>query len=372
MLNCPPLRNNQHYKNIEDEKETNLFKVILRTLFLGVGLGIISGTLLKAINSDIIEQNPANISPLFNNREKALISSKSNAKRNNYAYISRLIKSRSEDKLNLLSSKWEKLLEEKNDLEASAFMFLIDSRKYASLYPNQILPAASSIKIAILLITLEMIDSGEMKWNEKLVLTKNLIGGGAGWMGYQTIGKAFPVYEAATEMIRISDNTATNLLINRLGGKSYINQRFKQIGLVSTKLNSLLPDLEGTNKTTAKDLALTIALADSGNLLSQRSRDLFREILATSKSNRLLPGGLLEGLGQKSKDPDYNLMIKGYKVYNKTGDIGIAYADAGLIQLPNNTRAVAGFLVKGPFNDPRSSQLIRDMASTMAPFLTPN
>ena len=368
----PSLTNNQHYKNIEDEKETNLFKVILRILFLGVGLGIISGTLLKAINPNIIQQNSAEVYPLFNKKKKVVISSKSNRQRNNYPYISGSFRLKNEDKLNLLNSKWEKLLEEKNDLKASSFLFLIDSKKHASLFPNQILPAASSIKIAILLLTLEIIDSGEIKWNEKLVLTKDLIGGGAGWMGYQPIGKAFPVYEAATEMIRISDNTATNLLINRLGGISYINKRLKQMGLGSTKLNNLLPDLEGTNKTTAKDLALTIALADSGNLLSQRSRDLFREILATSKSNRLLPGGLLEGLGQKSKDPDYNLMIKGYKVYNKTGDIGIAYADAGLIQLPNNTRAVAGFLVKGPFNDPRSSQLIRDMASTMAPFLTPN
>ena len=70
-------------------------------------------------------------------------------------------------------------------------------------------------------------------------------------------------------------------------------------------------------------------------------------------------------------DIDYGLLIKGYMVYNKTGDIGISYSDAGLIQMPNNTRAVASFIVKGPFNDIRSAALIRDMAAEMVPFLQP-
>ncbi|MED5264043.1 MAG: serine hydrolase, partial [Cyanobacteriota bacterium] len=46
-------------------------------------------------------------------------------------------------------------------------------------------------------------------------------------------------------------------------------------------------------------------------------------------------------------------------------------ADAGLIELPDGSRAVAGFMVKGPFNDPRSTELIRDMAAAMAPVLKP-
>ena len=129
--------------------------------------------------------------------------------------------------------------------------------------------------------------------------------------------------------------------------------------------------MKGTNTTSAKDLAHSIAEVDLGNTLKPRTRDLFREIMSTSITNRLLPGGLLKGLGISRGDTDYNLLIKGYTVYNKTGDIGIAYADAGLIQMPDNTRAVAGFLVKGPYNDPRSAELIRDMAAAMAPLLKP-
>ena len=38
-------------------------------------------------------------------------------------------------------------------------------------------------------------------------------------------------------MIRVSDNTSTNLLIKRLGGLEVINKRFKDLGLKETKLN---------------------------------------------------------------------------------------------------------------------------------------
>jgi beta-lactamase class A len=185
-------------------------------------------------------------------------------------------------------------------------------------------------------------------------------------MGAKPAGTKFPLYEAASEMIRVSDNTATNLLIQRLGGETAVNTRFQTLGLPSTVVNNWLPDLDGTNTTSSRDLAKTIALVDTGEKLSPRARDLYREILSHSKTNTLIPLGLLMGLGKDASDPDSELQPFGVTVYNKTGDIGIAYADAALIELPNGQRAVAAFMVKGPFNDPRSAELIRQMAAAAA------
>jgi beta-lactamase class A len=145
-----------------------------------------------------------------------------------------------------------------------------------------------------------------------------------------------------------------------------LNRRFTELGLPATVVNNWLPDLDGTNTTSARDLARTIALVDTGKKLSPRARDLFREIMATSKTNTLIPLGLLKGLGKDAADPDSELLPFGVSAYNKTGDIGIAYSDAALIQLPNGQRAVAAFMVKGPFNDPRSAELIRSMAGAAA------
>ncbi len=321
---------------------------------MGIGLGVISGTTLKMLSIKESQKNYLNQRISFD-------------KYNILQRESSLGSFKPKTEIKELSSRWQYLAAKKRDLKASAFLLILDDGSFAEMASEEILPAASSIKTAILLVALEMIDSGKLRWDEDLSLTREAVGGGAGWMAFKKVGTKFPTHEVATEMIRVSDNTATNILIQRIGGKRIINARFKSLGLNSTKINNFLPDLAGTNTTSAKDLAKTIALAETGKLLSPRKRDLFREVLSTSLSNRLIPVGLLKGLGRASntKNPDYRLLIEGYRVYNKTGDIGIAYSDAGLIELPDGRRAVAAFMVKGPFNDPRSTSLIRKMAEAM-------
>ena len=270
-----------------------------------------------------------------------------------------------------LSARWRTIAATQKDLQASAYMLILDDGRFAQMHADRPMPAASSIKTPILLAALQKFDAGDLHWNEPLVLTKDLVGGGAGWMASRPLGSRFPTRVAATEMIRVSDNSATNLLIERVGGQQTINRRFQDLGLTATAVNNWLPDLDGTNTTSAHDLSRSIALVDTGEALSLRSRDLFREVMDSSVTNTLLPSGLMKGLGGAQGAPDSTLASKGYRVYNKTGDIGIAYADAGLIELPDGRRAVAGFLVKGPFNDPRSTNLIRAMAAAMAPHLQP-
>ena len=264
-----------------------------------------------------------------------------------------------------LSQEWGQLAAAQKGLTASGFLLVLDDGRFAQLQPDLPLPAASSIKTPVLLAALDELDKGKLRWNEPLLLTQELKGEGAGWMANKPLRTRFPFYEAATEMIRVSDNSATNLVIQRLGGKEALNQRFRSLGLDATVLRNWLPDLQGTNTTSARDLAHTIALVDSGEKLSPRARDLFREILSHSRTNTLIPMGLLKGLGKgdSSADPDGDLLAEGISAFNKTGDIGIAYADAALIELPNGQRAVAAFMVKGPFNDPRSAELIRSMAA---------
>jgi beta-lactamase class A len=328
--------------------------LVLRLIVMGVGLGVIAGTSLKLLapklaQGAIGEATSVETPPL----PKALGGSK-------------LGRFEARTELTALSQEWARLAAAQKDLSASGFLLILDDGRFAQLKPDQALPAASSIKTPILLVGLEQLEAGKLRWNEPLTLTKEVVGGGAGWMASKPPGTRFPFYEAATEMIRVSDNSATNLLIKRLGGKTALNARFEQLGLPATRINNWLPDLEGTNTTSARDLARSIALVDTGEMLNPRARDLFREILGTSRTDTLIPLGLLKGLGKDAADPDAELLSFGITAYNKTGDIGIAYSDAALIQLPSGQRAVAAFMVKGPFNDPRSAELIRAMAGAAA------
>ena len=347
---------------------------MLRLVLMGVGLGVITGSLLKLAGPAVQTGDltlPSWLPLTANNRDATSQGAESSSVTapNRTESLGRF---ETRNELKPLSDRWRVLAAAQPDLKVSAFMLVLDDGRYAELEPDTALPAASSIKTPILLITLEELDAGRLSWNEPLTLTGTVVGGGAGWMASKQLGTRFPTHEVATEMIRVSDNTATNLLIERLGGKERLNARFNALGLSATKVNDWLPDLKGTNSTSARDLARSIALVDTGEALSIRSRDLFREVMGTSITNTLLPRGLLRGLGGQQGEPDDSLMVKGYRVLNKTGDIGIAYADAGLIELPDGSRAVAAFLVKGPFNDPRSTELIRKLAAAMAPVLKPN
>ncbi|MFM1799442.1 MAG: hypothetical protein RLZZ117_1720 [Cyanobacteriota bacterium] len=326
------------------------FLLILRLAVIGAGLGVIAGTSLKLL-APRLAQGAVGV-PRVDPAPRLVAGG--------HRGLGRFEPRR---ELTALSQRWAKLAAAQKGLTASGFLLVLDDGRYAELKPDQPLSAASSIKTPILLVALDRFDQGRLRWDEPLPLTKQTRGGGAGWMGSKPLGTRFPMHEAATEMIRVSDNSATNLLIQRLGGKEALNATFQELGLGATVLRNWLPDLEGTNTTSARDLARSIALVDTGEKLGPRARDQFRAILATSGTNTLLPAGLLKAFNKEAADPDSELLPLGIRVYNKTGDIGIAYADAGLIELPNGQRAVAAFLVKGPFNDPRSGELIRAMAA---------
>ena len=341
----------------------NQIKVITNILLTSIGLSILLGSFLSIIGP-INQRNKINISVKSKSSlRKRSLSNKSNL---SLFYNNKLEQF---SKLEELIDKWETIINKNTDLDVSAFFISLEEKIYADISPDKKLSAASSIKVPILIVLLTMLDRGEISWNEKLILTKDAIGSGSGWMAYQEIGEKFPVFEVASEMIRVSDNTATNLLIKRIGGINIVNQKIKDIGLKNTQINNFLPDLSGTNFTSTKDLSLGMALVDNGYLLNVTSRDIFREIMGTSRTNTLIPSGILRGLGKESKDTDYHLSLKGFSVLNKTGDIGISYSDTAIIQTPQNSRAFASFIVKGPFNDPRSTELIRNLSAELVPFL---
>ncbi len=339
-------------------------KLTTNILITSISLSVLLGSMLRIMGP--ITQNS------LTNKKIKLVSKSSRSNKellnikNNSLFYKKLERVK---RLEELTSKWESLIIKNPDLDVSAFFLSLDNEVYAEIKSEDKMPAASSIKVPILIVLLTMVDQGKILWNEKLMLTEETIGGGAGWMAYQKIGEKFPIFEIASEMIRVSDNTATNLLIKRLGGINIMNQKFKEIGLKNTQINNLLPDLEGTNVTSTKDLSFAMALVDNGYLLSSTSRDIFREIMRKSKTNTLIPSGILRGLGKETKDTDYHLSLKGYFIHNKTGDIGISYSDTALIHTPLKSRAFATFIVKGPFNDPRSPDLIRNLSAELVPFL---
>ncbi len=221
---------------------------------------------------------------------------------------------------------------------------------YVDLGASQAVAGASTIKIPIAVALLQQVDQGKIKLEEQLVLKKSAIAAGSGTMSSMALGSKVTVREALQASITISDNTATNLLIERLGGSEKLNLQWRSWGLVTTTLRSPLPDFTGTNQVSGRELAMVLQQLEKGNLLSPTGRQTALEIFRQTKRNHLLPAGL--------NDPKA-------KVAHKTGELDNLLADAGLIELADGKKYIVVALVKRNANNDRAGELIRQVAAAI-------
>jgi beta-lactamase class A len=105
----------------------------------------------------------------------------------------------------------------------------------ASFSPDQAVQTASTIKLAILLDAAEQIRAGKASFSEKLVLTKDNQVGGSGIIGQLDAPLALTLRDVLHLMVTLSDNTATNMAIDRLGVE-HIDATLQAAGLKNTWL----------------------------------------------------------------------------------------------------------------------------------------
>lgn len=138
----------------------------------------------------------------------------------------------------------------------------------ASLSADEPVKTASAIKLGILLDAAEQIRAGKATFDERLVLTKTNQVEGSGVLGQLDTPLALTLRDTLTLMVVLSDNTATNMAIDRLG-LDHINQTLRTAGLKQTYLykkvyvpaSGPMPADQprfGLGKTTAREMASVI------------------------------------------------------------------------------------------------------------------
>ena len=242
-----------------------------------------------------------------------------------------------------LKTELQQLASEYPDLDPEIFLVDLDTKGFVGIKSKEIIASASTIKLPILVAFFQDVERGKIDLDERLTMTQDFIADGSGNMRYAEPGTEFTALETADKMITISDNTATNMLIERMGGMEQLNRRFSQMGLEATRLNNFLPDLTGTNVTTPEDLGNLLVKIDGGGLISLRSRDRLLHIMRNLERNTLLPEGLESGA----------------TIAHKTGDIKSVLADVGIIDMPNGKRYIASILVKRTDNAPQAKEFIQ-------------
>jgi beta-lactamase class A len=96
-------------------------------------------------------------------------------------------------------------------------------------------PTASTIKIAIMVEAFTRVAEGKAKWTDELVLTKEKKVGGSGILQEFADGLHLTFRDGVSMMMIMSDNTATNLMIDVLTADA-INARMESLGLKETRL----------------------------------------------------------------------------------------------------------------------------------------
>jgi beta-lactamase class A len=92
---------------------------------------------------------------------------------------------------------------------------------------------ASVIKLALMLETYEQVHRGKLKLSQPVVLAKDNQVGGSGILGQLDPGLSLTLKDTITLMITLSDNTATNMLIDVVG-LTPTNQMLARMGLKNT------------------------------------------------------------------------------------------------------------------------------------------
>lgn len=228
-------------------------------------------------------------------------------------------------------------------LDTGFFFLDLETGNYLDFNGEKIFPAASTIKFPILVALFQEIDAGRIKLNETLTLSRSHITEGSGNMQYKRPGSKFSLLETATQMMTVSDNTATNMIIDRLGGLNRLNQRFRSWGMQNTVMRNMLGDFKGTNTSSAKDLVRLSALIANNQLLSPASRSRTLDIMYRVKNRSYLPSGLGSGA----------------KIAHKTGTLAALVGDAGIVRTPSGRSYLAGIFVSRPRWDDRGVELVR-------------
>lgn len=227
----------------------------------------------------------------------------------------------------------------------------LDSGQEWSVRGGESFEAASVIKLPVLAEVFRQLEAGEAREDEVFTVREEDKLPSCGALTYLHSGLAVTLYDLAVLMIILSDNTATNLLIRRLG-MDRINETIRGMGMTVTRLRRLLFDSEAA----ARGVKNTISPAEIGRMLAGLYRG---EIVSRAASARMV--GILADQRLNGKIPFwFNGKIK---CAHKTGEDGGITHDAAIVYAP---RPFVLCICGDPVEAPALDRLMADIAGELA------
>lgn len=198
------------------------------------------------------------------------------------------------------------------------------------------MPTASLIKLPVMVETYWQVSEDKVRLDKTLTLRKDDKVPGSGVLtNHFSDGSTFPLRDAVRLMIALSDNTATNLVLDEIGIPS-TNERMEKLGLKNTKINakvfkgsttSIAPERTkkfGLGSTTAREMAQLLELIEGGKVVSPEACKEMMEHLKKCED----------------KEKMTRFLAVGTVVAHKTGSVNAAKTDAGILFLKSGPVAL--------------------------------
>lgn len=186
---------------------------------------------------------------------------------------------------------------------------------------DMVFSQASAIKLPLLVELMRQVEEGKYGLDDSVTLEAKDIVPGSGVLQQLTPGKVrLTLRDVITLMVTVSDNTATNMLIDRAGMEN-VNATMTRLGLTDTRLQRKMMDEEAwradrENLSTPNQQAQLLQLLYQGKVLSEESRSEMFRILSIPK-----PGQIR------------TLLPDGTRVAHKTGSLPGVVVDVGIVFL---------------------------------------
>src|SRR5712671_7653572 len=158
------------------------------------------------------------------------------------------------------------------------------------LHENEVFAQASSIKIAVLAELYRQAQQGKLKLTDLYTVQASDLVPDSDIMGGLTPGVTrITLRDLATMMVAVSDNSATNVLIDRVGMDN-VNSMLDSLGLVHTRLRRKMMDLDAAkqgreNISTPREMMLLFEAIYHEKVLNKESSADFFKVLSTNKDS---------------------------------------------------------------------------------------
>jgi len=251
-------------------------------------------------------------------------------------------------------------------------------------------PMASTFKVPIAVRLLERVDRGELSLDSLIALQPSDQHPGSGKIEplLHLPGAQLSVRNITELMLRISDNSATDIALELASGPDAVNGKMRRLGVEDLQVNrstlELIADFLGVKKLSQGEAFDLEAFEDTIEAMPAQEREAAAEAFSEDQRDTSSPAAMAqllakiwrsEGLSQESTDLLLDIMrrcetgenrLKGMlpedvEVMHKTGTIGGTLNDVGIIELPHD----AGHVVTVVFTKESEAES-KERAETVA------